>query len=53
MLYKIYDDSNLSENYGAVIFVGQFDRDGEDSPGFYLEILNNRILLERLFFLVG
>lgn len=51
--YKIYHDPDLCEIPGAVIFVGQFNSEERDSQGFYLEILNNRIVLEKLFFPSG
>jgi stringent starvation protein B len=53
LMYKFYDDEKLCEVPESIIAVGEFELHSNERAGFYVEILNDSIVLGRLFFPSG
>lgn len=52
--YFFYDDEKISKHSAGIIVVGEFDLNHQEkSAGFYIEIVNNEIILSRLFYPSG
>lgn len=51
--FNIYDNDILTVNKGSTIFVGMFDRDDGENVGFYIEINNGDVVLDKLYFPSG
>lgn len=52
-MYSIYQNDALTVNRGSTIFVGCFDRRTGGRCGFYFEIRDGKIILDKLYFPEG
>ena len=50
VLLATYNDELLCVNQRARIFVGQFDRSGAETCGFYVEVVDGEIVLSKQYF---
>ena len=50
LLCATYSDHSLTVNSGATIFVGKFNRKHGESSGFYIEIHNGKVILDKQYF---
>ena len=51
--FSVYQNDALMVNKGSTIFVGYFDRNQGDDCGFYFELKEGQIILEKLYFPSG
>ena len=51
--FKIYENDILTVNKGSTIFVGMFDRSDGENVGFYIEVKDGEVILDKLYFPSG
>ncbi len=51
--FTVYQNDALMVNKGSTIFVGFFDRNQGDDCGFYFELKDGQIILDKLYFPSG